>query len=72
LYTAPRDLVLSHLPWILLRTLTRLANMDTTMLLGLAQALGRAREIWTTRAKIQASQPFKTLDQVLQDVEGYP
>jgi GT2 family glycosyltransferase len=72
LYTAPRDLVLSHLPWILLRTLTRLANMDSTMLLGLAQALGRAREIRTTRAKILASQPFKTLDQVLQDVEGYP
>ena len=68
LYTTPRDFVLTHLPWILLRTLTRLARLDTTMLLGLIGALGRAREIQATRAQIRASQPFKTLDRVLQDV----
>ena len=68
LYTAPRDFVLRHLPWILLRTLTRLARLDTTMLAGLLKALGRAREIQDTRAHIRASQPFKTLHQVLQDV----
>ena len=68
LYTAPRAFALTHLPWILLRALTRLARLDTTMLMGLVKALGLAREIQATRAKIQASQPFKTLDQVLQDV----
>ncbi len=70
LYTAPSDFLVTHLPWILLRTLTRLARLDTTMLLGLVKALGLLREIQATRSKIQASQPFKTLDQVLQDVAG--
>lgn len=68
LYTAPRDFVLAHLPWILLRTLTRLARLDTTMLVGLLRAVGLAREIQATRLKIRASQPVRTLDQVLQDV----
>jgi GT2 family glycosyltransferase len=68
LYTAPRDFFLTHLPRILLRTLTRLARLDATMLVGLLRALGLAREIQTTRAKVRASQPFRTLDRVLQDV----
>ena len=68
LYTRPRDLLLSHLPLILWRTLTRLLRLDATMLMGLAQAAGRSREIAATRARIRASQPFKTLDQVLEDI----
>lgn len=68
LYSAPSDLFLTHLPRILLRTLTRLARLDTTMLLGLGKALALGGEIRRTRARIQASQPFKTLDRVLQDV----
>jgi len=68
LYTAPRDFLLRHLPWILLRALTRLARLDTTMLAGLIEALVLAREIQDTRARVRASQPFKTLDLVLQDV----
>jgi GT2 family glycosyltransferase len=68
LYTAPRDFLLRHLPWILLRSLTRLARLDATMLLGLAEAIGLAREVRAARAKVLAVQPFKTLDQVLQDV----
>ena len=68
LYVRPAELVTAHLPWILLRTLTRLLRLDTTMLLGLAQALARTRTIMETRARIQASQPFRTLDQVLQDI----
>jgi len=68
LYTRPRDLLLSHLPLILWRTLTRLLRLDATMLMGLAQAAGRSREIAATRARIRASQPFKTLDQILEDI----
>lgn len=68
LYTRPADFLGSHLPRILLRTLTRLLRLDATMLIGLAQAVGRAREIRATRALIQASQPFKTIDEILDDV----
>lgn len=70
LYTPPARLVAAHLPWVLLRTLTRLLRLDGTMLRGLAQAIGCAREIGATRARIRSSQPYKTLDLVLKDVVG--
>jgi GT2 family glycosyltransferase len=68
LYTPPAELLMSHLPWILWRTLTRLLRLDATMLMGLAQAVGRAREIAATRTRIQASQPYKSLAEVLKEV----
>jgi len=68
LYTPPAELLTRHLPWILGRALTRLLRLDTTMLVGLAQAVSRAREIAATRARIRASQPFKSLTDVLKDV----
>ena len=70
LYTPPAQLVALHLPWVLLRTLTRLLRLDGTMLRGLIQAIGCAREIGATRARIRSSQPYKTLDLVLKDVVG--
>ena len=68
LYTPPAELLTRHLPWILGRALTRLLRLDSTMLVGLAQAVSRAREIAATRARIRASQPFKSLTDVLKDV----
>jgi hypothetical protein len=72
LYTPPVQLVALHLPWVLLRALTRLLRLDATMLSGLIQAIGCAREIGATRARIRASQPYKTLDLVLKDVVDGP
>ena len=68
LYSTPRDLLLTHLPRVLLRTLTRLARLDATMLMGLVGALALGREVRVTRARVRASQPFKTLDRVLRDL----
>jgi GT2 family glycosyltransferase len=72
LYTTPGDFLRSHLPWILLRTLTRLLRLDTTLLVGLVKAFGAARQIRLTRMRVQASQPFKTLEQVLRDLSARP
>jgi len=68
LYTPPGELLTRHLPWILGRALMRLLRLDTTMLVGLAQAVARAREIAATRARIRASQPYKTLAELLEDI----
>ena len=68
LYTAPRELLTRHLPWVLGRALARLLRLDATLLVGLAQTLARHRQIAATRAQIRASQPYKTLAEVLEDV----
>jgi GT2 family glycosyltransferase len=68
LYTPRRQLLTRHAPRIALRTLTRLLRFDPTMLSGLVQAIGRRREIAATRAQIAASQPYKTIAEVLEEV----
>ncbi len=68
LYTPTTQLLTRHLPWILGRALTRLLRLDATLLVGLARAVALRREIAATRARIRATQPYKTLDELLEDV----
>jgi GT2 family glycosyltransferase len=68
LYTGSGELLRLHLPWILMRSLTRLLRLDATMLAGAWQAFRLRHEIAATRAQIRASQPYKTLAEVLEDV----
>ena len=68
LYTPPGELLRRHLPAILWRALTRLLRLDSTMLIGLLQAIAKRSEIEATRERIRASQPYKTLAEVLERI----
>ena len=70
LYAAPRKLFLSYLPWNLLRALTRLLRLDATMLSAFLQLLWMARSVAVLHAQIRAEQPFKSIEQILEDVNA--
>jgi GT2 family glycosyltransferase len=70
LYAAPGKLFLSYLPWNLLRGLTRLLRLDTTMVAALWQLAWIAPRVAAIRARLKAERSFKTIEEVLEEVNA--
>lgn len=70
LYASPHKLFLSYLPWNLLRALTRLLRLDSTMLEAFLQLMWMTRTVVALRTRITTEQPFKTIEQVLLEVNA--
>lgn len=70
LYATPQKLFLSYLPWNLLRVLTRLMRLDATMFMAFLQLMRMGRTVTALRTRIKTEQSFKSIERILEDVDG--
>ena len=70
LYAYPQNCFFSYIPWNLLRMLTRLLSLDSTMLAAFSQLIRMTRTVVALRTRITTEQPFKTIERILEDVNA--
>jgi GT2 family glycosyltransferase len=70
LYCSWRRLILSHIPWSILRLFLRLLRLDVTFPVALFKSLANIRSVISLRSQIKRAQPFKTLDQLIIEIES--
>ena len=68
LYADGRRFFFSYLPWNFLRAITRLLRLDATMLAAFLQLAGMRPRLVVLRKRIRAEQPFRTLEQILDEI----
>jgi hypothetical protein len=70
LYCSRRQLLLSHASWTILRLFLRLPRFDVTLPIALIISLAHVKPIMALRSQILQQQPFKTLKQILKEIES--
>jgi GT2 family glycosyltransferase len=70
LYCSRRRLLLSHIPWTILRLLHRLLLLEIIFPGALINSLWHLRSVVALRAQIQRGQPFKPLEEILKEIES--
>ena len=68
LYSSWRRLILSLIPWSILRLFLRLLRLDVTYPVALFKSLVNLRSVIDLRSQIKQAQPFKTLDQLIKEI----
>jgi len=69
LYCSWRQVILSLIPWSVLRLFLRLLRLDVTYPVALFKSVVNLRSVIILRSQIKQVQPFKTLDQLIKEIE---
>jgi hypothetical protein len=69
LHLTTSKLILSHIPWTLLRVPWRLFRMDTVYVIALFKALSNLGEVLRIRGDLKREQNSRSLEKIIQDIQ---